>query len=179
MFPRGKCAIHSYCAKIKLMPKNGFGLLEIVIAVAIIGSTVFALSFVFLMADKLESKASNQIRANFLAEEGLEVLRLLRDDSWSGHLAGLNTVTTYYLSFDAATSAWSITTSNPGLIDSLYARSFVVAAVNRDGADDIVTPPDGTPDANTKKFSVSVSWQERGTYLTTTLSTYLSDMFAN
>ena len=163
---------------LKLRRPRGFGLLEIVIAVAIIGTTVFALSLVFLMADKLE--ASNQSRANFLAEEGLEVLRFLRDESWSGHLANLNTITTYYLSFNSAISAWSVTTSNQGPIDNLYTRSFTVAAVNRDAlSDDIVDSPAGSPDANTKKFSVSVSWQERGSYSITALSTYLSDMFAN
>lgn len=160
------------------MSKKGFGLLEIVISVAIIGSTVFALSFVFLIANRLELKASNQIRANFLAEESLEVLRLLRDGSWSWHLANLNTTTTYYLSFNAVNSSWSITTSNPGLIDGIFARSFTVAAVNRDGAHDIVGSG-GSPDTSTKKFNVSVSWAERGTYSTTTVSTYLSDMFAN
>lgn len=157
---------------------TGFGLLEIVISVAIIGSTVFALSFVFLIANKLELKASNQIRANFLAEEGLEALRFLRDNSWSGHLANLNTATTYYFSFNAAGSSWSITASSLGLIDGVFIRSFTVAAVNRDGADDIVDSG-GSPDANTKKFNVSVAWSERGTYSTTTVSTYLSDIFAN
>lgn len=157
---------------------RGFGLLEIVISVAIIGAAVFALSSVFLIANKLELKASNQIRANFLAEEGLEVLRLLRDDSWSGHLFSLNTTATYYLSFNPANSSWSITASNPGLIDGVFARSFTVAAVNRDGSEDIVDSG-GSPDTNTKKFNASVSWQERGVYSTTTISTYLSDIFAN
>ena len=163
---------------LKLRRPSGFGLLEIVIAVSIIGAVVFALSSVFLMSNKLETRASNQIRATFLAEEGLEILRFLRDESWSGHLANLNIATTYYLSFNAADSARKIITSNPGLIDGLFALSFVVEAVNRDVSDNIVTSG-GSPDANTKKFSVSVSWQERGVYSTTTLSTYLSDIFAN
>src|SRR3989338_3569679 len=158
--------------------KAGFGLLEIVIAVSIIGATVFALSSVFLMSNKLETRASNQIRANFLAEEGLEALRFLRDKSWSGHLASLNTTTAYYLSFNAGDSSWSVTTSNPGMIDGLYARSFSVEAVNRNGSDDIVSSG-GTLDPNTKKFNVNISWKERGAYSTTTLSTYLSDIFQN
>src|SRR3989344_1824221 len=164
---------------LKLRRQSGFGLLEIVIAVSIIGAVVFALSSVFLMSNKLETRASNQIRANFLAEEGLEALRFLRDESWSGHLANLNTATTYYLSFNAADSAWSVSISDPGLIGGIFARSFVVGAVNRDGSDDVIDPPAGSPDANTKKFSVSVSWQERGVYSAITLSTYLSDIFAN
>ena len=158
--------------------KNGFGLLEIVIAVAIIGGTIFSLAYVFLISNKLEARASNQIRANFLAEEGLEALRFLRDKSWSINLAGLNAATTYYLSFNASNSSWNVTTSNPGLIDGLYARSFGVEAVNRNGSDDIVGSG-GTLDSNTKKFTVNVAWQERGAYFTTTLGTYLSDIFSN
>ena len=46
------------------MKKGGFGLLEIVIAVSLISGTIFSLAFVFLLANKLETHASNQIRAN-------------------------------------------------------------------------------------------------------------------
>ncbi|QQG42781.1 MAG: hypothetical protein HYW15_01010 [Candidatus Giovannonibacteria bacterium] len=160
------------------MKQRGFGLLEIVIAVSLISGTIFSLAFVFLLANKLEVRASNQVRANFLAEEGLEVLRSLRDKSWSDNLASLNAGTTYYLSFNPVSSSWSVTTSNPGLIDGVYARSFAVASVNRDDSDNIVSSG-GTLDPNTKEFRVSVSWQERGVYSTTTVSTYLSDIFQN
>ena len=160
------------------MKKGGFGLLEIVIAVSLISGTIFSLAFVFLLANTLETHASNQIRANFLAEEGLEALRSLRHKSFSSNLASLNAGATYYLSFNPVSSNWSVTTINPGLIDGAYIRSFVVASVSRDGSDNIVSSG-GTPDPNTKEFRVSVSWQERGVYSTTTVSTYLSDIFQN
>lgn len=160
------------------MAKRGFGLLEIVIATSLISGTLFSLAFVFLLANKLETRASNQVRANFLAEEGLEALRFLRDTSWSANFASLNTGTTYYPLFNSGGPSWSITTSNPGFIDGLYARSFTVASVNRDASDNIVSSG-GTLDPNTKEFRVSVSWQERGVYSTTTVSTYLSDIFQN
>lgn len=158
--------------------KDGFGLLELVIAIAIVSGTIFVLSFVFLISNKLEAHASNQTRANFLAEEGLEAIHFLRDKSWSANLASLNTSTTYYLNFDPATSSWSIQTTNPGLIDGLYSRSFTIASVNRNNSDDIVTSG-GTLDPNTKQFTVTISWQERGANFSTTVSTYLSDVFIN
>lgn len=160
------------------MAKRGFGLLEIVIAISLISGTIFSLAFVFLIAGKLETRASNQIRANFLAEEGIEALRFLRDKGWSANLASLNTSTTYYILFNSGSLNWSTSASNPGFIGSLYARSFTIASVNRDASDNIVSSG-GTLDPNTKEFRVSVSWQERGVYSTTTVSTYLTDIFQN
>jgi len=167
-------------AKINLMPKNrGFGLLEIVIASAIIAGTIFSLAFVFLISHKLANESSNEIRANFLAEEGLEALRFLRDRSWSANLASLNTSTTYYLSFNSSNSSWSIGTSNPGTIDNLFTRSFTVENVNRNASDNIV-PTGGSNDPDTRKFNVTISWTERGgAALSTTVSTYLTDIFDN
>src|SRR3989338_3339471 len=103
---------------------KGFGILEIVIAVSIISATIFSLSFVFIISSRLEEASLNKIRANFLAEEGLEATRFLRDQSWATNLGGLSIGTTYYLSFNAVNSVWSINTSNPGLIDNLFLKSF-------------------------------------------------------
>ena len=160
---------------------KGFGLLEIVIAVSIISATIFSLSFVFIIANKLEGESLNKIRANFLAEEGLEALRFLRDKGWSGNLSALAPGTTYYLSFNAASSVWSISTSDPGLIDNLFSRKVTVENVYRNSADDIVSSG-GILDPDTKKFNVSVEWQGRSGSAPTpavNISTYLSDVFDN
>lgn len=158
--------------------KRGFGLLEIVIAAAIISGTMFSLSYVFLISNKLAVVSSDKVRANFLAEEGLEALRLLRDAGWASNIAGLNAGTNYYLSFNAITSAWSISASNPGYIDNLFTRTIAVENVNRDANDDIASAG-GTNDPGTKKINVSVAWSERGSSMTVTVSTYLTDIFDN
>ena len=158
--------------------KHGFGLLEIVIAASIISGTLFSLAFVFLISDKLVAESSSKIRANFIAEEGLEALRLLRDASWSSNLAGLGVGTNYYLSFNTISSVWSVGTSNPGYVDGLYARTVTVENVNRDANDDIVSGG-GTSDPDTKKFNVAVAWSARTGTTTVTVSTYLTDMFDN
>lgn len=161
--------------------KRGFGLVEIVIASAIISATIFSLVYVFVIATRLEAQASNKIRANFLAEEGLEVLRLLRDASWSSYLAPLNTSTTYYLSFNAAASAWSIVTTNPGQIDGLFSRKITLENVSRAPlTDDIeATYNAANDDPDTKKINVEVSWNERGLASEIIVSTYLADIFDN
>lgn len=157
---------------------KGFGLLEIVIAVSIISAVIFSLSFVFIVASRLESDSLNKIRANFIAEEGLEAMRFLRDQSWSGNLSALAPGTTYYLSFNAASSVWSINTSDPGPIDNLFSRKITAENVSRNGSDNIVSSG-GAVDSDTKKINVSVDWLERGATKTLTISTYLSDIFDN
>ena len=148
--------------------------MEIVIAASIISAVIFSLSFVFLISQKLETTSSNKIRANFIAEEGLEVMRHLRDKSWSANLAPLAPGTLYYLSFDAGSSAWSTTISSPGLIDGVFERTVRVAAVMRDGADDIVDSG-GIVDPDTLKIIVTTTWEGRSVGA----ETYLTNLFAN
>ncbi len=155
---------------------RGFGLLEIVIAVAIISATIFSLSYVFLIASKLETMSLDKIRANFIAEEGLEASRFLRDTSWAGNLAGLSQGQTYYFSFATTTSTWSVGT-NGSEIDKLFLRKVTLENVYRNGSYDIADS--GALDSDTKKINVSVEWLERGSTTTITASTYLTNIFNN
>ena len=156
----------------------GFGVVEILVAAAIISVAVFSLFNVFVLGNRLSGEASNKIRANFLAEEGLEALRYLRDDSWSQHLAGLASGTNYYLVFNSGTSKWSVGTTNPGAIDSVFTRTITLTNVSRDSSDNIVSSG-GTNDPNTKQFNTTVTWAERGGVKSLILSTYLGDSYNN
>src|SRR3989344_5302862 len=117
----------SACGKIKRM-KRGFGLLEIVIAASIVSMTIFSLSFVFLLGNRLEVQSISKIRANFLAEEGLEAVRFLRDTGWDATVGLLAVETNYYLSFATSTADWSIGSAYPGFIDGLFNRRVTVEA---------------------------------------------------
>ena len=161
---------------LKLRRSSGFGILEIVIAVSIISATIFSLSFVFIVASKLETMSLDKIRANFIAEEGLEAMRFLRDQSWAGNLGGLSAGATYYLSFATTTSVWSVGT-NGSEIDKLFLRKVTLENVYRNGSYDIADS--GALDSDTKKINVSVEWLERGSTTTITASTYLSNIFNN
>jgi len=158
--------------------KRGFGLLEIVIASAIVSITLFSLSFVFVLSARLEAQSISKVRANFLAEEGLEAMRFLRDKGWDANLGSLSAGINYYLSFATTTADWSIGMPYPGFIDGFFSRRVTVEAVNRDSSDDIVTSG-GVLDPNTKKINIEVSWSSYGATTTATLSTYLSDVFNN
>lgn len=155
---------------------RGFGILEIVIAVSIISATIFSLSFVFIVASKLETMSLDKIRANFIAEEGLEAMRFLRDQSWAANLAGLSVGTTYYIAFATTTSTWSAGI-NGSEIDKLFLRTVTLGNVYRNGSYDIADS--GALDSDTKKINVSIEWLERGSTTTITASAYLSNIFNN
>lgn len=150
--------------------------MEIVVASAVISLAFFALIAVFIAANRLNLESGNRVRASFLVEEGLEVLRFLRDDSWSQNLESLSPSTDYFLAFDTPSSGWSINSVTLEVIDGLFERKFTVEDVERNSSDDIVVSG-GTVDPDTKKFNVEVSWEERGTTIIILLSTYLSDVY--
>ena len=156
----------------------GFGVIEVLIASGIIGATIFSLYYVFVLGTRLSVDAGNKISANFLAEEGLEAARFLRDSSWTDNISGLVSGTAYYLSFDKINSAWSITAGAQAPVDGTFYRKLTVENVSRDSNDNIVSSG-GTLDPGTKKINIEVAWANRGATSTILLSTYLTDMFDN
>ena len=157
---------------------KGFGLVEVVIASAIISVSIFSLSAVSVIGNRLQSQSLEKTRANFLSEEGLEAMRFLRDKSWNTNLANLSIGTNYYISFASSTSQWSIGSTTPPYIDSFFDRKIMVENVFRDSNDNIVLSG-GTQDPDTKKVTVAVLWQDRNATTSINLSTYLSDIFDN
>src|SRR3989338_10113411 len=134
------------------MNKAGFGLLEIVIASAVVGTSIFALSAAAVLSNRLQSQSSDKIRANFLAEEGIAVMRFLRDKSWNTNLANLFQGTNYCVNFSTITSRWSVGQSVEPYIVSLFERKISVDRVYRDLDDNIVSSG-GAEDVDSKKIT--------------------------
>ena len=155
--------------------KSGFVLTEAVIAVTVATVVIVVLSGTFNLA--LKSALSNmaKIQAAYLAEEGIEAVRLLRDNSWNTNIATHPTGTTFYLTWSAGT--WQ-SSNNGTFIDNLFERKIVLDDVSRDSGQNIVTSG-GANDPNTKKVTVTVSWLGRGATTTRSLSTYLTNVFNN
>jgi hypothetical protein len=108
-----------------------------------------------------------------LLEEGAEAVKSIRDANWST-ISGLTIGTTYYLSYNTSSNAWSLTTT-PSTVDS-FTRTVVFSSVNRDSNDDIAAA--GTLDARTKEVTITVSWPaEDGRTLSKSLSLYIADIF--
>ena len=157
--------------------KKGFGLLEIVLAVAIVAGTLYALASVFILGGRTAELSREKLQAGFLAEEGLEVLRFLRDGGWTSNIATLSISTDYYLSFNPATSKWSVVLAPPAKIEGVFERNFRIESVLRDSGDNIASS--GTNDPDTKKIIMKIAWTSQNTGQTFTLEAYLTNLFDN
>lgn len=156
--------------------KKGSALVEILVAVfifsAILGSLITASSMYLRGAgDSLRSA-----KGAYLAQEGVEAIKIMRDTGWS-NISTLNNNTDYYLYFDTSSSTnntWKAT-STISTIDSIFDRTFKLYSVNRDSNGRVVLNG-GTLDSNTREVNVSVSWKLKGATTTKVLSTYITNM---
>ncbi|OGF73630.1 hypothetical protein A3J56_00625 [Candidatus Giovannonibacteria bacterium RIFCSPHIGHO2_02_FULL_46_20] len=135
---------------------RGFGVLEILIASAIVSVVIVSLSYVVVLSHRLSVRSSDKIRANFLAEQALEAYRFARDAAW------------IFISLPATGVNYSVP------IDSVFTKTIRFEEVRRDENDDIVTSG-GTPDNNTRKIIITISWVNGST----SAETYLSNIFNN
>ncbi|MEK7090139.1 MAG: hypothetical protein AAB930_00975 [Patescibacteria group bacterium] len=162
-----------------MLKKNGFGLLEIVIAASIVSASLFALVSASHAAFQAVDKSLKQKRAELLAEEGVEAVKILRDSGWAANIDPLTSGTTYYPSFNSQTNTWSLTTTNPGAIDSIFTRTIVFSDVYRRNSDqDIVDISSGDPktiDSGTLLITSLVTWEGKEAKILT----YITNIFQN
>ena len=155
--------------------RRGFSLVEVVVAVSVIALALVALTTGFNRFLRSELDNTTDIKAILLLEEGMEITRLFRDDSYNSSLNIFTINTPYYFSFN--NGAWSATTTPQTYIDGLFDRQFSLSSVYRDSNNDIASL--GTIDVNTKKVTVSVSYSLHGATTTRLLSAYFTNLFAN
>lgn len=155
---------------------RGFGLVETVVGTAILLVILLGLVQAGQYAFRLVNDANLKLRASFLAEEGIEAVRTLRDVSWSLNIAPVANGIDYYPAFSGG--AWQISQTPVSLVDGIFDRRVSFSAVYRD-ANDAITASGGALDPDAKKVTVSVSWTNRGRTATTTISTYFTNLFNN
>lgn len=162
--------------KKKFFYKKGIGLIEVLIATfiftIILGGLIVA-SNIYLSGarDNLYST-----KAAYLAEEGIEAVKIIRDADWT-NISSLLNGTDYYLYFDSGLSIWKATTT-PSFIDLQYERKINLNAVNRDFEGRIVQSG-GVQDDRTKKLTVSISWQGKKGMITKSITTYITDFISD
>lgn len=157
------------------LSNSGLTLVEVVVATSIILAFLLVLFGVNNLYLRTAFLNTGSIKATFLAEEGLEAVRFLRDASWTDNLASLTLSTNYSLSLES--NSWQISSTNI-FIDGTFERLITFSDVYRDSSGDIVSSG-GTLDPNTKLVTANVSWQ-RGTATTTkSVSTYITNIFDN
>lgn len=158
--------------------KCGISLVEVIIGTSLILLSLTGLVTAYSLYLKAGLKNTDNLKAAFLLQEGVEAAMLIRDDSWSA-FANLSTGTAYYLSWNG--TKWVATTTEV-LVDGVFRRTLTLGDVyRRDSDKDIVSATSGDTkslDAGTKKVTVRVFV---GSSATTTLdksvTTYLTNLF--
>lgn len=151
--------------------RRGIGLIEAVIASALVTLIFSGLIAVFNFYLKNSVNLTDNIKSEFLAKEALEALRSIRDEDYA-LLSSLIRGNDYYLYFNG--TKWTSTTT-PQYVDN-FDRRIKVYDVLRDGAGNIAVA--GTPDPDTLLLTTTVAWQEKGATTTREISTYLGNIFA-
>jgi type II secretory pathway pseudopilin PulG len=154
-----------------ILSKKGFGLIEIVVGVSLLGAVLVAIGSVAQRSLVVARLSLQETQANFLLEEGTEVMRIFRDTSWV-NISGLSTTTTYYLTYSSGD--WATTTTLTK-VDGLFTRTVNVSDVARDANDDIVKTG-GTVDTGTKKITVRLDWPTGYGTTTKAVEFYLTDI---
>lgn len=149
---------------------TGIALVEMLVAVTILLLMLAAIAFSITGYVDVRKELINETKATYLANDGYEILRAIRDTNWNT-LKNLTIGTTYYLSVSTTTLAVSNT---PEIINSSFRRSFVVQSLYRDSNDDIVSSstPGALSDTNSRELRVSVA----GPTGTTSLSAILTNI---
>lgn len=154
--------------------QRGIGLVEVLVAVFIF--TVILSSLVFISNLYLSGTTDSlrNTQAAYLAEEGVEAIKTIRDNSWDD-IISIPTNNKRYLNFSIASSTWQVSTDEEMI--GIFSRSFVTDVVNRDSNGDISLS--GVEDVNTKKIIVTISWNGKKGIITKNLITYITNITSN
>ena len=155
--------------------KEGFGLVEIIIAIAIASMVFFGIYELIAAATRLISDNAKKTEAVLVAEEGLEAVLSIRNNGWSAGIAPLAAETAYYPALEGST--WTLSATNPGPVQNVFTRTVTFHVVYRDANDNI--SPTGTVDPNTRRVTVRVTWNQRGQTRSVELETYLTNFLDN
>lgn len=144
---------------------KAFTLVEVVIAITVISVTLIAVYGLIISVMNAHQRNVHNLQASYLAAEGLETFRFMRDSNWIGNYSwdtgfqlGTDTSKTFYLNEIETSPYWEFGTD--GAVDDTYSREFLVEKTDTD---------------KTIQVTCTVSWDERGIAKTYSLSTYLSN----
>lgn len=115
--------------------KPGFSLIEAVLAVSIFALLVTAFAGAYIYGKESTALAGARVRANLLAEEGLEASRSIRDGAFTNLTDGNH-------GLSSLSGTWNF--SGASDINEIFTRQIVISSI----------------DANTKQIVSNVSWQQ-------------------
>lgn len=154
--------MHLYLLSNRKSAKGGL-LVEIVVVVGIIVGALVAilgLATAFLVTSQIVQQTSE---ATSLAQEGLEIVRNVRDGTVWTAVDGLGQAafapSSYHPEQSGSPPKWILVSGSETINE--FTRQIQFAMVYRDGSANIAAVP-GTLDTDTVKATATVSWQERG-----------------
>lgn len=118
-----------------IINRNGFSLVEIVLASSIFALLVTILIGAYLYGQESTTMAGSRARATMLAEEGLEAVRNIRDSSFSNLSDGTHGLST-------SGNQWNISGSQD--VTDIFTRQIIISSI----------------DSNRKSVTANVTWQQ-------------------
>ena len=153
---------------------RGISLIEMLVSISIIAITLTSLLGLASFSLQITILIRQTSQANYISQEIMEQIRNIRDETiWNTN--GLGTLVMgadYYVQKTGSPGQWQLILGTETL--NGFTEKAVFESVMRDGADNIVESG-GTDDSNTKKVTVTVSWEERGRSHLIELITYLTN----
>lgn len=147
---------------------------EVLVGVAIFSLVVVFLATTLNLFFNNATLVRSKTEALFLANEALEMSRFVRDTNWN-NIEALDNVTSYYLDINPGSISFS---TLPEVIDGVYTRTITLAAVYRNGTDDIVAAgaPGAVVDTGSRLVTVTITWGSGEIVSLTTLLTNIFDV---
>ena len=136
------------------MKNRGFTMVEVLVSIAIAAVLVSVISFMNFQNIRLSESNILGLQANLYAMEAMEIVRDLEISDWA--------------EFDQCqlgchpqlvSGSWGLYFGDEEINGTPFTRQMVVEDVERGGDGEIVASG-GTPDSNTRKVSVTVSWSD-------------------
>ncbi len=128
---------------------KGATLVEVLVAIALAGIVLPALMLAITSANAINPSSSQQLYANSLLHQLMEVTRNVREKGWSN----VATNGTYHPTISG--SSWSLTSGTTTV--SGFTESIIISSVQRNTSDAIVSSG-GTVDPSTKYIVATVTW---------------------
>ncbi len=108
-------------------------MVEVLIGASIFLVVILGLSSALKIIIQASLTNTSKIQAIFLAEEGIEAVRVLRDGGWAANIQSLSSGTNYFLTFDGTTFK---STTTPSYVDSTFYRTLRISDVYRNASQD-------------------------------------------
>lgn len=153
--------------------QKGISIVEVVIASAIISISMISITNVYGNFLTLSLANTEKVQAVFLLDEGVEVIKTMRNYAWS-NISSSNVNTTYYLTWQ--NSRWQSTTT-PNTVDNKFIRTFTVSDVYRDVSTLNIVSNGGVLNNDSKVVNLDVSWDYKGATSSKQISFYVFNLY--